>query len=213
MNELKEITAIEIQVKNRNRRSIYLNGEFAFGIHQDVLLEQSIGIGDSLSESQINDILLAEQIKQAKARALRLLSVRARSELEIRKRLKDAKVDETAIEQAINDLTRIGLLDDKEFAFSFARNRIVTKSCGEILLKQELKNKGVSEEIIDLAIVEAYKEKSQTELANNLAQKKKRQYQNIDEIKARKRTTDFLLRRGFSWDIVSSIIEGWQDLE
>jgi SOS response regulatory protein OraA/RecX len=31
-------------------------------------------------------------------------------------------------------------------------------------------------------------------------------------MKAKKRLSDFLLRRGFSWEIVSEVLEQWKDL-
>ena len=211
-SDKKEVTAIEIQKKNRRRRSVYLDGEYAFGIHQDVLLESGFGIGDFLTEHEITAVRVAEQTKGAKDKALRLLSVRGRSEHEMRKRLIEANIDNTVIENVIENLLRIGLLNDKEFALSFARSQVATKPCGELLLRQELRKKGISDELINCAVEEAYKEKSQTDLAHFLAIKKKRQFQSLEEIKAKKRTSDYLLRRGFSWDIVSTILDNWQNL-
>lgn len=207
-----EITAIEVQARNRSRRNIYLDGEFAFGIHQDVLVDLGIGLGDRLSENDVAKILLAEQAKKAKEKALRLLSVRARSEQEMRGRLYDAGFDDGVAEKTIQDLLRIGLLNDREFALSFARSQMVTRPCGEMLLRRELKRKGVPDEFILLAIEEAYGEKSQNEVAHKLAIKKKRQYRTVEETKAKKRTADFLMRRGFSWHIVSDVLDNWQDL-
>ena len=57
MESKKKITAIEIQCKRKNRRSIFLDGEFAFGIDVEVLLRQGLGVGDELSQQQIDDIL------------------------------------------------------------------------------------------------------------------------------------------------------------
>ena len=206
----KEITAVEIQVKNRKRRSIFVNGEFAFGVHEDVLLEQGIGVGDALSETDIARILDAENRKQAKEKALRILSYRARSEDEMRKRLREAKFSDEVTEATLETLKRLSLINDKEFALSYARHQIITKPCGEFLLRRELKNKGISEDFILAAIEEAFKERPQAEVARDLARKKKRQYSSVDEAKAKKRTADFLMRRGFSWDIVSEILDNWE---
>ena len=209
--EKKKVTAIEIQKKNPRRRNVFLDGEFAFGIHQDVLLEKGFGIGDVLTEKDVAAILIAEQTKGAKEKALRLLAVRGRSEHEMRKRLREVNIDNTIIENVIEVLLRIGLLNDKEFALSFARSQVATKPCGELLLRQALKQKGISDELINCAVEEAYREKPQTDIATFLAIKKKRQFQSIEELKAKKRTSDFLLRRGFSWDIVSNILDNWQN--
>ena len=126
------------------------------------------------------------------------------------KALSDANKKLADAQKAISDAQIV--LNDKEFALSFARSHVATKPCGELLLRQELKKKGISDELINCAVEEAYKEKPQTDLAHFLAIKKKRQFQNLEEIKAKKRTSDFLLRRGFSWDIVSAILDNWQNL-
>ncbi len=208
----KKVTAIEVQTKNRRRRNVYLDGEFAFGIHQEVLLDSGFGIGDTLGEHDIAAIIFAEGTHKAKEKALRLLSVRARSEQEMRRRLRETDIEDAIIDRVVTNLLRLGLLDDEAFASSFARNKVVTRPCGEIVLRRELKNKGVSENHIAQALEEAYKERSQDEIAKTLAIKKKQQLSRYDELKAKKRTTDFLLRRGFTWDIVSDILDTWDQL-
>lgn len=211
--EAREITAIEVQAKNSRRRNIYLDGEFAFGIHQDVLLDCGIARGDRLSEEDISRILKSEGIKRAKEKALRLLSVRARSEAEMRRRLLEADIDTSAVEKVLLDLREIGLLNDREFALSFARNSIVTRPCGPSLLRRELKNKGIVDELIALALEEAYRETPVEEIARQLAAKKRRQLGSVEEVKAKKRMVDFLARRGFSWEIINDMLDHWQSLE
>ncbi|MBC7186172.1 MAG: RecX family transcriptional regulator, partial [Calditrichaeota bacterium] len=188
----RQITAIEIQEHDRARRNIFLDGEFAFGVHQEVLLESGFGLGDYLTGQDVRRLLAAEERHQAKQKALRLLSVRARSEKELRTRLQQAGLGEAA-DATLRSLKRAGLVDDREFALSYARSRIATRPCGEFLLRSELRQKGVPEEQIEAALVEAYREKSQRQLAYELAAKKKRLVGRADEEKAQKRVVDFLL--------------------
>jgi len=212
MSEFRKVTDIQVQVKRKNRYSVFLDNEFAFGLDQDVLLKSGIAKGDELSAEQINKLQELEEKKKAKDKAIRLLAVRARSTQEIRDRLKQAKYTEQVIEWVVRELERLHLLKDSEFAVMFARNRMVTKPVGEFLLKQELKAKGLSAEDIQKGVEAAYMEISEVDFARKLAVKAKRKYRTLDEVKARQKANDFLLRRGFSWDIVNDIMDNWERL-
>lgn len=207
----RQITAIEIQEHDRTRRNVFLDGEFAFGIHQQVLAESGIGLGDYLTAQDVRRLLDAERRHQATQKALRLLSVRSRSEKELRTRLEQAGFGQAA-DATLRTLRRAGLVDDLQFALSYARSRMATRPCGEFLLRRELREKGIAEETIDAAVAEAYREKDQRQLAYELASKKKRLMGNTDQDKAQRRVADFLVRRGFAWELVSEIMERWAEL-
>jgi len=211
MSDTKTITAIEVQAKRKDRYSVFLDDEFAFGIHQDVLLKSGIAKGDRLTEKQIAEILDLEERKAAKDKAMRLLAVRARSKKELEDRLA-RKYPAQTIDWVLKELERLGLIDDAQFAIMFARSRMVTRPEGAMLLRRELLQKGVAEKDIEKAIEEAYREKSEREIAREVAQKRKRSLSYVEETKAKKRLADFMLRRGFQWDVVKDIIENWETL-
>ncbi len=207
----RQITAIEIQEHDRTRRNIFLDGAFAFGLDQEVLAESGFGLGDYLTSQDVRRLLEAERRLQARKKALRLLSVRSRSERELRTRLQQAGFGEAA-EATVRTLRRAGLVDDLQFALSYARSRIATRPCGEFILRRELREKGIAEETIEAAMAEAYREKDQRQLAYELATKKKRLLGGTDQEKAQRRVADLLLRRGFSWELVSEVMEHWEEL-
>jgi regulatory protein len=213
MNEKKTITDIQLQQKRKERFSIFLDGEFAFGLHQDVLIKAGIAKGDQLSEKQIENILELEERRAAKEKAYRLLAVRPRSKRELTDRLERAGFAESEIEHVLNDLIRLKLVNDREFAMMFARNRMITKPCGEFLLTQELRQKGIGDADIALAVREAYKDQSEYDFAWQVAAKSKKKQIRLNEEKAQKRVADFLMRRGFHWDIVKDVMEHWDELD
>lgn len=212
MCERHKITSIQVQAKRRDRFSVFLDGEFAFGIHQDVLLKSGIAQGDELDSGQIEKILSLEERRAAKEKAMRLLAVRPRSNKEIADRLHQAKFPDKVIDWVIPELERVGLLNDLEFAKMFARSRMITKPVGEFLLRRELAQKGLSEEQIEAGVEEAYAETDELKVARNIATRRKKRYSALDEVKAKKRLSDFLIRRGFSWEIVKDIIGNWENL-
>ncbi|HPG41354.1 MAG TPA: RecX family transcriptional regulator [bacterium] len=208
-----QVTDIQVQEKRKDRFSIFLDGEFAFGVDQDVLLQSGIAKGDVLTPAQVQAMIGLEERKNARDKALRLLAVRARSEKELTDRLRQAKYSVRIIEEVIAELKRLKLLNDSDFAVMFARNRVITKPTGEYMLKQELKAKGLSEEDIQNGLDAAFQEKPEQRQALELAIKLKARHRQDEEIKARKKVNDHLLRRGFSWDIVNDIMDKWDNLE
>jgi regulatory protein len=208
----KKITQIAVQKKRKNRCSIFLEDEYAFGLDQEIVLQFGLKKGDQLNEQLIEDILLNEEKKRAKDRALKFLSYRDRSEKEITTKLKDVGYEENIIDWVIGELKRLKFLDDQRFSHSFAQTQMITRPMGEYFLKRELKQKGLAEELIEQTVEKVYEEKDQVAVALELAQQRKKRYANIDEIKAKKRVSDFLLRRGFSWDIVSEVLEQWDEI-
>ena len=209
----KIITQIAVQKKRKNRCSIFLDDEYAFGVDQEIVFQFGLKKGDVLTDQQIKEISINEEKKRAKDRALNFLSYRDRSEKEIRTKLKDVGYEENIIDWVIGELQRLKFLDDQRFAQSYAQTQMITRPMGEYFLKRELKQKGIDTELIEQTVEKIYEEKDQMSVALELAQQRKKRYSNIDEMKAKKRVSDFLLRRGFSWDVVSEVLEQWDELK
>ncbi|MFQ5798137.1 MAG: RecX family transcriptional regulator [Bacteroidota bacterium] len=207
------ITKIERQKKNARRASIYLDGKFAVGVHEETLTRFGLRKGDTLDGKTLEDLRQAEELFKAKEKAMRLLSYRARSEKEIRDRLKKASYRAPIVDEVVDALTRSGLLDDATFARMYAHDTMARKPFGKQLLRQQLRGRGVAKEIIEKLIAELYTPQTEESFALSLAKKhlvrslrsppaKKLQ----DLVKQKKRLADYLVRRGFDWETVSSVV-------
>ncbi len=205
-DRLGKITKIEAQKQRKQRVSVYLDDEFAFGLDSSVFVQFDLKKGDILTKARIKDILQDEEKKRVKEKAFQYLAGRAHSEKELQTKLRQKGFAEELITTVISELKEAKFLDDVKFAFSFARSRIVKKPMGARLLRQELWRKGLKPEIIDKALTEAYSAKRQEDIARELVESKKDRYKDLDENKQKKRLNDFLLRRGFDWEIVKEVI-------
>lgn len=94
----------------------------------------------------------ADELKEAMERAGRLLSVRARTEHEIRERLATAEFSHAVIDQTISRLIELGLLDDLDFARRWVQERAERKRLGPRALRAELSAKGIAREVADEAL-------------------------------------------------------------
>lgn len=142
-----------------------------------------------------------DSFKRAKNYAFLLLKFRLRSEKEIYQRLKRKNFSEEIIKKALVFLKEKNFIDDALFAGAWIESRI-KKPLGLRRLKEELRQKGVDEKIIRRCLEEAGKNYPQQEIAANIARERFNKSKNIEPQKAKRRIFAYLLRRGFSYDVV-----------
>lgn len=94
--------------------------------------------------------LFEEIVKKAKKSALSLLTFRDRSEKELRDKLLEKEYPQEAVDRAIAYAYSFHYLDDRRYAENYVRTRAKEKSVFE--MREELKNRGVSGDLIDSAI-------------------------------------------------------------
>jgi len=198
----RKITKIAAQKGNSRRMSIYLDDRFALGVDAQVAEELGLRQGLELSQAELQKVILAEETSKAKSFALDFIGYRARSVWEVDQRLTKRGHSRKVIDEVIGELRRSGLLDDAHFAAQWAKGRMATKPLGERLLRHELKTKGISDEIVEKTIAATFDGISQRNLAAELLRLRRTRYLSLDWAKARRRMSDFLLRRGFSRDVV-----------
>ncbi len=202
-----KITVIERQKRRSRRRSLFIDGNFVCGVDQEIVLKLNLEVGQEVDEAQIRRIIFKEEGRKAKDYALNLLSFRPRSTKEVRDRLKRKDYDEKVIEEVVENLGRIGLLNDEEFARSWAQSRMQGKPMGRRLLEQELRQKGIDKEIIEAVSETTYGQHHEETLALTLAKKKLKSYHGLDDLTIKRRLYSYLGRRGFSPETISEVLE------
>jgi regulatory protein len=206
------ITKIVPQKNHPERKSVYIDGKLAFGISADLLHNHGLEENKHLTPLELKRILWSVDKAKLKERAFRLLAFRPRSEKEIRQKLRLKGAGNKLIEQVVEELKEKGLIDDQKFAASWAESRISNRPMGKFLLRRELMQKGIKKETIEGVIEKAYSEEDEVELARNLLQRKAKTYKNLEDVKTKKRMMDFLLRRGFSYEVVRQAIKDIDEL-
>ncbi len=136
-------------------------------------------------------------------RALKLLSYKPRSVAEIRARLNEKEWAEAqVVEQVIARLSELGYLDDEQFAARFADSRLTMKPLGRTRLRRDLQRKKVSAQVVEQALEQAYEEHSEEELIARAIAKRTRLKGAPTTREEAKKLFDYLIRRGFSYDLV-----------
>jgi regulatory protein len=205
------ITSIEPQKKNPTRRNIFADGDFVAGVSAETLLRFGLRVGDEVAPPLIAAIEKAEELVSAKGVALRFLTVRPRTEREIRDKLREKEFGDEEIAQTIASLKASGLLDDAAFARMYIRDALAGRGAGRILLKKKLLLLGVEKSTIDEALEETFAGVDVQAAALALARQFVKKTQNLkkDEPsqKRRNRVSSFLKRKGYGWDTIEAVLK------
>jgi len=204
MAKSKTITRIQAQKKDPRRRSVFLDGKFAFGLDEEVVSRLGLEKGESLTEPRIKEILGQKAENEAKSAALRFLSFRRRTEKEIRDKLRKKGFDEKGIGRTIDKLKEYDLVNDSEFATAWVKERLAYKPRGKKLLAQELWKKGIKKDIVDQVTEELCRDEEKS--AAELVEKIKGRYKNLEPKVARRRMYGLLMRRGFSYETAKNAL-------
>jgi len=205
----QEITALKAQKKNPNRISVYLEGEYAFGLAR--IVAAWLRIGQQLSDEEINRLKQQDTQEVAYLKALRFLGYRARSEAEIQRKLSEQGYEENVINAAIQRLMENGFLGDEQFARDWVENRTTFRPRSKRMLALELRQKGVGEETIQQALAETGDEDN---LAYQSAIKYAHRLAGVDWETFRKRLGAYLMRRGFSYGTIAPVLrQVWDETQ
>lgn len=197
---MRKITSLQVQKRNPKRVNIHLDGEYAFGLAR--IVAAWLQIGQALDEEKIAKLQAEDARERAMQQALLFLSYRARSEKEIRQNLSKHKTPEAAIEETLERLRQDGFANDEQFASAWVENRSAFRPRGRRALALELRQKGIADSTIESALADVDEEA----LAYEAGLKKARKLKGREWSDFRKKTSEFLARRGFSYSVIALIV-------
>ncbi len=150
------------------------------------------------------------------ASAFRYLSIRQRSKKEIREFLekKATKGDFSLekVDEVLGRLEEMEYINDTKFAQMYVSSALVGKPKGPATIRFELKQKGVSDEIIQSILSqqeEIHDPDSQIRLARKALGKKGEQYKKLPILECKRKVHDYLLRRGFSAGTTRQLVDDY----
>lgn len=212
---MPKVSSVEPQKKNPKRFNVFLDGKFAFGADEDLIVNYRLLPGKEILESDIEKLLFEAEVGKLMERMYGLFSVRMRSEREVRdylralsfkRKLKDQEeLSDLVIELLIERLKQKTLINDEVFARNWVDARRRSKQKGPMALKLELTQKGISREIIDTIFSED-NDQSQLELAVQALEKRQRVLSKYHPEVVRQKALEFLLRRGFDYSLAKNAI-------
>jgi regulatory protein len=199
------VTSIEAQKHATTRYSIFLDGEFAFRIGRDLLLESGLAKGEHLDRERLDAILARDAIDRALSTAMRALDQRMQSSRELHTRLMRKGFEPETIDRALEKLSEYGYLNDERFAELWIENRLAHRPRGKRMLEQELRQKGIDRQTVDETV--AAMDIDDQAAALELARKRMKSVQGLPLDEQKKKLTGMLARRGFDYGVIRTTLE------
>ena len=167
-----------------------------------------LAVGDAWTEDLAQSLHTELTRSRAYRSAIRIMSARAKSAEELRRSLHQKGNDPDAIKYAIDRLTELGILNDREYAGMKARSIIRSKPAGRRFIEAKLRQKGIDGSIIRETLDEELEDADPKADALMLARKMHRSLASIEDPEVRKRRLiGRLARRGFDHDAVRNAVE------
>ena len=178
------ITKIQPQKRSANRRSVFLDGSFAFGCNLNVIARFRLREGLSLTADEIEQIQRGEVRQECFDAAMRYLESRLHSRRELKTKLMRKEIGEPIIEGVLDDLQRMGYIDDARFAVAKAGSSAKHKHHGPRRAMAELLRAGVKSDIAKKATAEVYEAMDSVAIAMNLAERQSTRLKKLDPVVA-----------------------------
>lgn len=202
------ITAIEPKRLHLERVNVHVDGAFRLELAAELVLAEQLRVGDEIDDARLAELEARDQTWKARDAALSLLSYRARSAVELKRRLKRKGFDDTVAADTVERLDAIGVVDDAAFAESFVRDRVRLKPRSPRRLAGELRAKGVDQDTARAAIAEVMEREETSELdLARAAAARWRPRAGEEPARARARLHAFLARRGFGGEAIRAVIK------
>lgn len=200
---MPKITKLVRQKHNDKRVSVFVDDEYAFSVLDEIIIEYNIAVNMDVSMLPLDKIKEEDDYKYCLSVAFNHISASDKSEKQMREFLFKKGFLESSIERVINRLKELNYIDDRAFAKTFVEH---SKKSGRRALAYKLRSKGITDEDIDLAL-ENESDELQEEKATVLAQRQLPKYAELTDFEKKKKLNAFLFRHGFTWDIISAVIE------
>lgn len=206
-----KITSITIQVRDKNRVNVSVDGKYRFSLDIFQVGEIGLKVGKEYDESQLLLIESESQFGKLYGRALEYCLMRPRSEREVRDYLyrktrpSRTKTGELRPGAAPAITTRVfdrliekSYINDQKFAKYWAENRSLAKGVSHRKLVAELRTKGIDNNTIEQALFET--ERNDTSEIQKIITKKRGRYPDDQKLMM------YLARLGFDYDDIKKAL-------
>jgi regulatory protein len=194
-------TIVECKPRPRERVLIKLSGGRFFTVPASAV--EAVQPGAALRDDEIERLARIDQYVRGKDKALRLLSIRARSRHELETALAGMQIEPAVASGILEELRELGLVDDARFAREFTDSRVEIKHLGPHRLKFELRKFGVSPAIVDRVLHDSFPSGRQEELAWEIVRKKLGSREPGE--KDVRRINELLKRKGFDYAVAGRV--------
>jgi regulatory protein len=193
--------------RGKNERFIItLDDEQELVMTPEIVAKYGIVPQREFSDESFLKILEEDNTRQAKDQALRYLSRRQHSRLELFRKMRQKGYRAEIINHALDELEKIDLVNDEEFARLYILNELRMRPQGRILLFHKLSQRGISRELSESLVTKYLPEEKEPEMAHLLVKKYLHTHRTDSGDRLKEKLIRFLYNRGFTWDCIEQVL-------
>jgi regulatory protein len=177
----------------------------------EIVLKYSIAPSQEYTDEAFLEILEEDALRQAKDQALRYLTRRPHSRLELLRKMREKGFRTSVINRALDELEKVDLVNDKNFTRLFIQNEIRLRPLSRMLLIQKLIQKGISRDLYESILDELFSEDQELQMARKLTDKFIQTHSHVKGTKLREKLLRFLQGKGFTWEQIRQVIPSMND--
>lgn len=149
------------------------------------------------------------EIEKARETAFRFLAYRPRSLEEVKRKLEEKGFSPPAIRSTLARAKELGYINDRDYAYAFARSAMKNKQWGTLRIHHVLLEKGVSRDIASQTVERLKEEFDIRNLARQALAIRFAHFQSVKPVdqQTRNRAIRYLRRKGFCWDTIYTVIQ------
>ena len=170
----------------------------------DIVLKYALSKGVAINEDMFSEINRNNDLINAKQSAYNYATYAKRTEKQIIDKMKKSGYPESIFPEVIKFLKSFNLLDDYSFALGYVGACLKKKAIGAQKIKMALINKGVSKELAEKAIEDAFPHEDSGDIAMAALEKKLRSMptkKTEDKRKLKASLFAYMVNRGFDYDL------------
>ena len=195
----------DVQPRRHRLSQLFIEGEAAVKIDTETWLRSGLMPGDEIDDERLHRLLQDSAAHRAHEKALYLLEHRAHSKKELERKIARAEFDREAAKAAAERMEELGPIDDEQYARRLAQELFTRKRFGVRRVKQELREKGIADNIVAMVLEEFSPETEETvEKIRELIERKYPAAQ--EDEKVRWRAVAALQRYGYSLEDIFSVL-------
>jgi regulatory protein len=203
------ITSIVYQQRDKLRASVFVGGQFAFGINVATIEQFRLRKGDEVTTDLLEKLRIFDDGISAKRIASRYLNARRRSERDVVTKLRGEGYSDEIITPIVASMKEYGLIDDESFARSFVHDKLLSKSASRRELEASLMKKGIAKHTIAVVLQDVADDGTELDRARAAAAKKWESLvrRESDSRKRKQKLYAFLASRGFAGSLIKQVVQ------
>lgn len=138
----------DISVTKKGRYALFVDGEFLFSAEEEALVRSGLRPGMETDIQTLEALRRESEYIYGREWALHLLEYKAYSRRMLLDRLR-RQIDEDIAEQVADRLCELGLIDDRYYASTYARDLFRLKGYSRQRIAQALRQKGIEPDTIE----------------------------------------------------------------